>query len=284
MEAIEDIGGKSISKRFEKVIAYAILVFGSFWMLFPFVWMAVTSLKSLQEAIAVPPVLFPAKMLWSNYREAMSVAPFGRYFINTILVSCINTVLTIIITILAAFPFARLKFAGKNLIFTLLLASMMVPGEMLIIQNYVTVAKLGWIDTYAALIVPWIASPFYIFLLRQYFMQIPDQLYYAARVDGCGDFKYLWRVMVPNAKNTIVTIGVLNFVASWNAFLWPLLVTNKEKMRVLTIGLTEFTNEMGSEVHLQMAASTMIILPMVIIYIILRPYIIEGVSRSGIKG
>ncbi|MDC7125506.1 MAG: carbohydrate ABC transporter permease [Spirochaetales bacterium] len=284
MEVVEDIKDKSPRHRGAKIIIYAVLVFGSFWMLLPFVWMILTSLKSLQEAISVPPVWFPSKPLWSNYQKALSVAPFGRYFLNTVIVSSVNTVLTIIVTILAAFSFARLKFVGKNLLFTLILASMMVPGEMLIIQNYVTVAKLGWIDSYAALIVPWIASPFYIFLLRQYFMQIPDQLYYAARVDGCRDFKYLWKVMVPNAKNTIVTIGILNFVASWNAFLWPLLVTNKERMRVLTIGLTEFTNEAGSDVHLQMAAATFIILPMIIVYIILRPYIIEGVSRSGIKG
>lgn len=267
-----------------KTIVYSILIFGSFWMLLPFIWMLLTSLKTLQESIAVPPTWFPEKFQWANYKRALTIAPFAIYFRNTVIVSVVNTVLTLIVTILAAFPFSRLKFAGKEVIFSLLLASMMVPGEMLIIQNYVTVAHLGWIDTFAALIIPWIASPFYIFLLRQYFLQIPEQLYYAARVDGCGDFKYLWRIMVPNAKNALVTIGILNFVASWNAFLWPLLVTNSEKMRVLTIGLTKFTHEAGSEVHLQMAAATFIILPMVILYLILRPYIIEGVSRSGIKG
>jgi multiple sugar transport system permease protein len=272
---------KSIPAR---TLIYIALVVGAVWMLLPFIWMIVTSLKTLKESIAVPPIWFPENPQWKNYGEAFSVAPFAVYFRNTVIVATVNTVLTILVTILASFAFARLRFAGKRVLFPILLASMMVPSEMLIIQNYVTVAKLGWIDTFAALIIPWIANPFYIFLLRQYFLQIPEQLYYAARVDGCGDFKFLWRIMVPNAKNAIVTIGILNFVASWNAFLWPLLVTNKENMRVLTIGLTEFTNEAGSEVHLQMAAATFIILPMIIIYIILRPYIIEGVSRSGIKG
>ena len=267
-----------------KALIYAALVFGAFWMLLPFIWMILTSLKTLQESIAVPPVWFPAELQIENYREALTVAPFAIYFRNTIIVAVVNTVLTIIVTILASFAFARLKFAGKKVLFSLFLASMMVPGEMLIIQNYVTVAAFGWIDTFAALIIPWVASPFYIFLLRQYFLQVPEQLYYAARVDGCGDFKFLWRIMVPNAKNAIFTIGILNFVASWNAFLWPLLVTNSENMRVLTIGLTEFTHEAGSEFHLQMAAATFIILPMIIMYLILRPYIIEGVSRSGIKG
>ncbi|MBN2051056.1 MAG: carbohydrate ABC transporter permease [Spirochaetales bacterium] len=280
MEHQESIN-RSIPK---KTVIYAVLAFGALWMILPFVWMILTSLKTLQESIAVPPVWIPEKFQWRNYREAFTVAPFVIYFRNTLIVSVINTLLTIIVTILASFAFARLQFAGKRVLFPLLLASMMIPGEILIIQNYVTVSNLGWIDSFAALIIPWIASPFYIFLLRQYFLQIPEQLYYAARVDGCGDFKFLWRIMVPNAKNAIVTVAILNFVASWNAFLWPLLVTNSERMRVLTLGLIEFTNEAGSEVHLQMAAATFIIMPMILMYLVLRPYIIEGVSRSGIKG
>lgn len=270
--------------RAAKTISYSLLVFGAFWMLLPFFWMVMTSVKSLQESIAVPPTWLPAKVMWSNYAEASRIAPFALYFRNTVFVSSVNTVLTLLVTILSAFVFAQLRFWGKAILFSILLASIMVPGEMLIIQNFVTVAHLGWIDTFAALIVPWIASVFYIFLLRQYFLQIPEQLYYAARVDGCGDWKYLWRVMVPNAKNALFTIAILNFVASWNAFLWPLLVTNSDEKRVLTIGLTKFTDEAGSLVHLQMAAATVIVVPMVVIYMILRKYIVDGVTRSGIKG
>jgi len=246
--------------------------------------MVTTSLKTLQESIAVPPSWFPKTLHFENYVEAFRVAPFAVYFRNTIFVAVVNTIITLFVTIIAAFAFARLRFHGKNVLFSILLASIMVPGEMLIIQNYVTVASFGWIDTFYALIVPWIASIFYIFLLRQHFLQIPEQLYYAARVDGCRDWKYLWRIMVPNSKNALITIAILNFVTSWNAFLWPLLVTNSDNRRVLTIGLTHFTDEAGSLVHLQMAASTFIVAPMVVLYILLRRYILEGVARSGIKG
>ena len=161
---------------------------------------------------------------------------------------------------------------------------MMVPGEMLIIQNYQTVSALGWIDSFKGLILPYIANVFYIFLLRQYFMQIPEQLYKAAKIDGCSDWKYLWKIIIPNTISAVATIGILNFIASWNAFLWPLLITNKDSMRVLTIGLTHFTNESGSQVHLQMAAATIIIVPVVIIYLFLQKYIISGVTRGGLKG
>jgi multiple sugar transport system permease protein len=267
-----------------KIVIYALLVFGAFWMLLPFLWMIMTSFKSLQESIAVPPTWLPEKFRWNNYVEASQIAPFVLYFRNTVFVASVNSVLTILVTILSAFVFARLRFWGKEILFSILLASIMVPGEMLIIQNFVTVAHLGWIDTFTALIVPWIASVFYIFLLRQYFLQIPEQLYYAARVDGCGDWKYLWKIMVPNAKNALFTIAILNFVGSWNAFLWPLLVTNSDEKRVLTIGLTKFSDEAGASVHLQMAGATFIVVPMVIIYMVLRKYIVEGVTRSGIKG
>ena len=267
-----------------RIAVRAVLTAGAVVMLLPFAWMVLTSLKSLRESIAVPPAWLPAKLQWGNYAEAMRIVPLMLYLRNTALVASVNTVLTLAVTALAAFPLARLEFRGKSVLFAFLLVTMMVPGEMLIIQNYVTVSKLGWIDTYAALIVPWIASVFYIFLLRQYFLQIPDQLYHAARVDGCRDWKYLWRIMIPNAKSAMVTIAILNFIASWNAFLWPLLVTNSDERRVLSIGLTRFTTEAGSEVHLQMAAATIMVAPMVAVFLVLRRYVIEGVTRSGIKG
>lgn len=267
-----------------RTVIYLLLTFGAFWMLLPFFWMVTSSLKTLAESIAVPPKWLPESVQFINYREAFLIAPFDTYFRNTIFVAVTNTVLTLLVTTIAAFAFARLRFHGKSVLFSILLASIMVPGEMLIIQNYVTIASIGWIDTFAALIVPWIASIFYIFLLRQHFLQIPEQLYYAARVDGCKDWKYLWRIMVPNSKNILITIAILNFVTSWNAFLWPLLVTNSDNRRVLTIGLTHFTDEAGSLLHLQMAASTFIVAPMVLLYILLRRYILEGVARGGIKG
>lgn len=253
-------------------------------MLFPFIFMLLTSLKTYGESISVPPKIFPAVAQFENYKTAMEMAPFDIYFKNTLISSVGNTILTLFVTIFAAFSFTRYKFFGSNTIFTLLLATMMVPGEMLIIQNYQTVSTLGWIDTFQGLIIPYIANVFYIFLLRQYFMQIPEQLYKAAKIDGCSDWKYLWKIMIPNTISAIVTIAILNFIASWNAFLWPLLITNNDKMRVLTIGLTHFTNESGSQVHLQMAAATIIIIPVAIIYLFLQKYIISGVTRGGLKG
>ncbi|MGL4335562.1 MAG: carbohydrate ABC transporter permease [Turicibacter sp.] len=273
-----------ITSKWAKVLVYVALSLGAIIMLFPFLFMILTSFKTLQESMAIPPKLFPAEFKFSNYAEAMQIAPFDVYFKNTLISSVANTVLTVFVTIFAAFAFTRYNFFGSKIIFSLLLATMMVPGEMLIIQNYVTVSKLGWIDSFKGLVVPYIANVFYIFLLRQYFMQIPEQLYKAAKIDGCSDWKYLWKILIPNTKNAIVTIAILNFIASWNAFLWPLLITNKDSMRVLTIGLTHFTSEAGSQVHLQMAAATIIILPVVLVYLLLQKYIISGVTRGGLKG
>ena len=264
---------KKVTSTWAKVLIYIALSLGAIIMLFPFIFMILTSFKTYSESIAVPPKLLPEIFQFENYKTAMEMAPFDVYFKNTVISAVGNTVLTIFVTIF-----------GSNTIFTLLLATMMVPGEMLIIQNYQTVSALGWIDSFKGLILPYIANVFYIFLLRQYFMQIPEQLYKAAKIDGCSDWKYLWKIIIPNTISAVATIGILNFIASWNAFLWPLLITNKDSMRVLTIGLTHFTNESGSQVHLQMAAATIIIVPVVIIYLFLQKYIISGVTRGGLKG
>ncbi|HAX72934.1 MAG TPA: ABC transporter permease [Firmicutes bacterium] len=275
---------KKITSIWAKVLIYIVLSLGAIIMLFPFVFMILTSFKTLSESMSIPPKLFPEVFQFENYSEALKMAPFDIYFVNTLISSVANTVLTVFVTIFAAFAFTRYNFFGSKILFTLLLATMMVPGEMLIIQNVVTVTKLGWIDTFRGLVIPYIANVFYIFLLRQYFMQIPEQLYKAAKIDGCSDFKYLWKILIPNTKNALVTIAILNFIASWNAFLWPLLITNKKEMRVLTIGLTQFTTEAGSQVHLQMAAATIIVVPVVIVYLFLQKYIISGVTRGGLKG
>ena len=273
-----------ITSVWAKVAIYIVLILGAILMLFPFVFMLLTSFKTLGEAMAIPPVLFPAEFQFQNYAEAMQIAPFDIYFRNTLISAVGNTILTLIVTIFAAFAFTRYRFLGNNLIFSLLLATMMVPGEILIIKNYETVAMFGWLDSFEGLIIPWIANVFYIFLLRQYFMQIPEQLYKAAKIDGCSDIKYLYKIILPNTKSALVTIAILNFISSWNAFLWPLLITNSDEMRVLTIGLTHFTSDAGSDVHLQMAAATIIVLPIIVVYLILRKHIISGVTRGGLKG
>lgn len=266
------------------ILRFVILILGAFITILPFVWMILSSLKTPAEIIAVPPSLFPASPQWSNYAKAWAAAPFARYFINTVIVAIGGTIGTVITTVLAAFAFSRLNFPGKKIIFSLLMATLMIPGEMLIITNYVTITKLHWIDSYKAMIIPWIASVFYIYLLTQFFMQVPDELYLAAKVDKCSDFKYMMKIMVPMNRHAIITIAILNIISSWNAFLWPLLVTNSDEMRVLSTGLVQFQSEAGSDYQLIMAASCILVMPIIIIYLFLRKYIIEGVTRSGLKG
>jgi multiple sugar transport system permease protein len=246
--------------------------------------MVITSLKSPGEVMMMPPVWIPEDLQWENYAEAWNMAPFAQYTINSIIVTVLSTIGELLTTILAAYAFSKMQFFGRDILFSVLLGTMMVPGEVLLIPNYVTLSELGWIDTYQALIVPWLASIFSIFLLRQFFLGIPQELSYAAKIDGCKDFRFLWTIMVPLAKPALITILLLKAIGSWNAFLWPLIVTQSKEMRTLPVGLTSFSTEAGTVYELLMAASTMIILPMIILYIILQKYIIEGVAKAGIKG
>lgn len=234
--------------------------------------------------MSMPPVWIPSELQWENYIRASEVAPFDRYFINSVIVTLLSTLGELITTILAAYAFSRIQFFGKGIVFSVLLGTMMVPGEVLLIPNFVTLSNLGWIDSYQALIVPWIASIFSIFLLRQFFLSVPKELSYAAKVDGCSDFKFLWYIMVPLAKPALITIALLKVINSWNAFLWPLIVTNSQEMRTLPVGLSAFTTEAGIKYELLMAASSMVILPMLILFFIMQKYIISGVARAGIKG
>ena len=266
------------------VLKYLVLILFAIVTLFPFYWMIASSLKSSFEVIQAPPTLFPSKIMWNNYKVALSMAPFVRYFFNTIIVTILSIVSTVIIAILTAFAFSHLEFPGRDVIFAIFLASMMIPGEVLIVTNFKTISFLGWIDTYQALFVPYMANVLYIYMLREFFFKIPKQLYYAAKVDGASDWKFLWSIMVPMAKSSIITICILVGINSWNAFLWPLLVTNSEKMRLLANGLTAFQSDAGNQYELLMAASTIITMPIVIIYIFLHKKIMNGISIGGIKG
>lgn len=270
--------------RLARIMKYAVLTIGAFMVFFPFLWMLTTSLKTGAESIAIPPILFPEEPQWSNYEQAWKIVPWLLYFRNTLIVAVVGTLLTLIITILSAYAFTIFDFPGKSLIFILFLATMMVPSELLIIQNYVTVTKLGWLDTFRGIIIPSLASGFYIFMLREYFMQISSGLFKAAKVDGCSTWKYLWKIVVPVSKNAISTIAVLSFISHWNSFIWPLMITNTDEHRLLSTGLLRFTNTVSSDVSLQMAGSTIVLIPMVIFYIIFHKRIISGVARSGLKG
>lgn len=273
-----------VKKLLPRVLIYLVLCLGAITTILPFLWMILTSLKDPTEVMLMPPKLFPGIWRFDNYARALEVAPLGKYFFNTVLVTIISTSAMLFVTILASFGFSRLKFPGREVVFAILLATLMIPGEMLIITNYVTISKLGWIDTRAALIVPFMASVFYTYLLRQFFKKVPDTLYYAAKVDSCSDWRYLWKVMVPINKQAVSTVAILNAIACWNAFLWPLMVTNSETKRVLSIGLVQFQSEAGTDYELLMAAASMLVLPMILLYFLMHKQIIRGVTQSGIKG
>lgn len=288
----EKMNVKNLEKSYKaELILKNILVYGflgimAIIVVVPFYWMIISALKTQAETEMIPPTLFPQFLNFQNFPNAMMQADFARYIYNTIFVGVVSTVGTVVTTIFAAFAFARLEFKGKNILFTLFLATMMIPGEMMVITNYITVARLGWIDTYQALIIPFVVSVFYIYLLRQNFKQIPNELYLAAKVDGTGDFKYLLRVMVPIAMPTIISITILKLIGSWNAYIWPNLVADSDSMRLITNGLRKaFTDDQGrSQIHLQMAATTVVTVPLLLVFLFLRKYIMQGVSRSGIKG
>ena len=269
-----------------QVFLYVFLLLMAVIVLFPFYWMIISSLKSLSEYRESVPTFFPRKVMFSNYAQAFTSANLGRLFMNTLYVGVVSTILSLVITILSAFAFARLEFKGKNALFAALLATMMIPGELFTITNYSTVTKLGWINTYTVLIVPFLVSVFYIYLLRQNFMQIPDELYLAAKVDGTSDLKYLCKVMIPLSLPTLISITMLKMMGAWNSYIWPRLVANDEAHRMITNGLRNAFTETTGDVNypVQMAAVALVSFPLFLVFVFLRKYIMKGVSRSGIKG
>lgn len=269
-----------------QVLLYAFLGIMALVIIFPFYWMLISSVKSLTEYRLSVPTLFPREILLGNYREAFTTANLGSLFLNTLYVGIVSTILSLVITVLSAFAFARLEFKGKNALFAALLATMMIPGELFTITNYVTVNNFGWMNTFTVLIVPFLVSVFYVYLLKQNFMQIPNELYLAAKVDGTSDLKYLWKVMIPLALPTLISITILKMMGAWNSYVWPRLVANDEAHRLITNGLRNaFTDSTGDvNIPIQMAAVAIVSAPLFLVFVFLRKYIMKGVSRSGIKG
>lgn len=277
---------QKVGKVFYMILVYAFLIIMAFVILFPFYWMINSSLKSLAEYKLSVPTLWPKVVMFSNYAEAFAKANLGRLFLNTAYVGIVSTILSLVITVLSAFAFARLEFKGKNALFAALLATMMIPGELFTITNYITVANLNWLNTYVVLIVPFLVSVFYIYLLRQNFMQIPNELYLAAKVDGTSDIKYLWKVMIPLSLPTLISITILKMMGAWNSYIWPRLVANDDAHKLITNGLRNAFTESTGDVNypVQMAAVAIVSFPLFLVFIFLRKYIMKGVSRSGIKG
>ncbi len=256
-------------------------------VLFPFYWMLLTSIKSYgaYNAESVPK-FFTLTPTFENYRYAFTEVPLARYFINTLIYTFATTFLMVVVTVLAAFAFARLNFKGKNLMFTLFLALMMIPYELVIITNFVTIKKLGLDNTFSGLILPSVTSVFYIYLLRENFAQIPDQLYYAAKVDGTSDLKYLRRVMMPISKPTIITIVILKIIECWNSYVWPRLITDNPDYYLVSNGIQKIREEgFGREnIPAMMAAVVVVSVPLIVLFLVFHKRIMEGVSRGGIKG
>ena len=277
---------QKVVKVLVQVALYAFLVLMALIVLFPFYWMINSSLKSLAEYRLTVPTFWPKVVILRNYVDAFNTAKLGTLFVNTLYVGVVSTVLSLVITVLTAFAFARLEFKGKDALFAALLATMMIPGELFTITNYSTVTKFGWLETYTVLIVPFLVSVFYIYLLRQNFLQIPNELYLAAKVDGTSDIKYLWKVMIPLALPTLISITILKMMGAWNSYIWPRLVANDEAHRLITNGLRNaFTDASGdTNFPVQMAAVAIVSAPLFLVFIFLRKYIMKGVSRSGIKG
>lgn len=274
-------------ERTRKTVTYTGLILWGIMVLFPFYWMLLTSVKGYgaynSEYI---PQFFTLSPTFENYIHAFTAVPLARYFVNTLIFTVATTTIMLAVTVLAAFAFARLNFRGKDFVFTLFLSLMMIPNELVVITNFVTVTNMDLRNTFAGLILPSVTSVFYIYLLKENFAQVPNELYYAAKVDGTTDFRYLIRVMIPVCKPTIVTITILKVIECWNSYVWPRLVTDKETHFLVSNGIQSIReNGFGREnIPAMMAAVVAISLPLIILFLLFRNKIMEGVSRGGTKG
>ena len=270
-----------------RVVLYTFLVFWAVMVLFPFYWMILTSIKTQGQFNAeMVPQFITKNPTLENYAFAFSAVPLGKYLLNTLFFAVATTAIMLFVTVLAAFAFSRLEFKGRDLAFTLFLALMMIPSELVVITNYITVTNLDLRDTFRGLIMPSVASVFYIYLLKENFAQIPDELYFAAKVDGTSDLKYLWKVMIPICKPTIITITILKIIECWNSFVWPRLVTDSDSTTIVSVGIQKIREQgFGREnIPAMMAAVVVISVPLIVLFVVFRKKIMAGVARGGSKG
>ena len=270
-----------------RAVTYVLLALWAVIVLFPFYWMVLTSVKSYSAYSSERiPAFFSLSPTLQNYRDAFTAVPLGRYFLNTVIFTVATTAIMLVVITLAAFAFARLNFRGKQLAFTCFLALMMIPNELVIITNFVTITDAGLRNTFWGLILPSVTSVFYIYLLKENFAQIPNELYYAAKVDGTSDFKYLWKVMLPICRPTVVTIVILKVIECWNSYVWPRLITDDENYFLVSNGIQAIReNGFGREnIPAMMAAVVVISVPLIVLFLLFRNKVMEGVSRGGTKG
>lgn len=268
-----------------RLAIWLLVVGGALSMLIPFLWMISTSLKADADAFAFPPKLVPWPPKWSNYPDALKIAPFGRFFLNSLFIAVTVTVSSLLLNSLAAYGFAKFKFKGRDTVFMALLASMMIPGQVTMIPSFLMLKNLGWLDTYAGLIVPGVAGAFGIFFLRQYMLTLPDELFDAARIDGATEMGIFWRIVLPLAKPALATLAIFTFMGSWNDFLGPLIVVKSEEMRTLPLAVSALSaGHYVMSWPLLMAGACFVILPVIVVYLVAQRYFVEGIALGSVKG
>lgn len=277
----------AVRKKCVNGVIYVLLTLWALVVLFPFYWMLLTSVKSYGEySSEYIPKFYTLSPTFANYADAFRTVPLLRYLANTLLFTVITTAIMLVVITLAAFAFARLDFKGKNVVFTLFLSLMMIPNELVVITNFATITNLNMRNTFMGLILPSVTSVFYIYLLKENFAQVPDSLYYAAKVDGTSDMRYLLKVMVPICRPTLITVGILKIIECWNSYVWPRLITDDESYYLVSNGIQELReNGFGREnIPAMMAAVVVISVPLIVLFLVFREKIMTGVSRGGTKG
>ncbi len=265
-------------------LIYLFLIIGAVSMILPFAWMISTSLKGTNNVMVYPPEWIPNPAVWSNYPKAIQDFPFFQYLFNNIKICALIVLGTVITSSMAGYAFARMRFPGRNVLFLVILAVIMIPGQITMIPVFLLVKDLGWMDNHVALIIPSIASPFGIFLIRQYMLTLPRDLEDAAYVDGCGVVRIFLKIILPLTKSALAALGVITLMGSWNSFIWPLLLISTKSKQMMTVGLLQFQSAYQTKYNLLMAATVLSILPLFLVYIFCQRYFIEGIAVSGIKG
>ena len=267
-----------------KLLIHIILLLGLGITIFPFFWMVLTSFKTTGEAMQIPPTIFPKKFITVAYSQIVSSLPFARIYLNTILSTVITVLVQLVFCAMAGYAFARIKFPFKNTIFILLLSVLMVPGQIFLIPQYLIIQKMGLLDTIPALFIPNLFSAFGTFLMRQFFLSLPEELEEAAIIDGCSRYQIFWRIMLPLVKPGLVTLSIFTFKFAWNDFMWPLIVNTSPKNMILGPALSTLQGQYTSQYPMQMAGAVLAVIPVIAVFFIFQKQFIEGVAQSGIKG
>ncbi len=271
------------TRTLRRLVLYLVMGGAAALIAFPFFWMLSTSLKGEAEATSFPPSLLPQHWFFENYVAAWRAAPFARYFLNSSVIACSITLLGLASSALAAYALARMRVPGKRWIFGVLVATLMIPPEATLIPNFITIQRLHWYNTYLALIIPFAANVFSIFLLRQAFLNVPHELYEAAVLDGCSHARYLWRIVLPLARSGLAVVGLLTFIRAWNDFQWPLIVTSSESIRPVQVGLFVFQSDVTTRYHLLMAGAVMALAPILAVFVVAQRQLVQGIGRTGFR-